>query len=48
VGLPTLSHLNRNKVKGFSVSTIIALCRFFECGVGDLIVHIDTDTQTGE
>lgn len=37
---PTIHRLVRGTAKRYDANTLDALCRFFGCGVGDLLVHV--------
>jgi putative transcriptional regulator len=35
----TLSRLAENKIRRFEAETMSALCKYFECGIGDILQY---------
>jgi putative transcriptional regulator len=42
----TLSRMAKNKMTRFESKTLCALCKYFCCSVGDLLVYEDEDAPT--
>jgi len=47
ISLANLSILKNNKCKAVRFSTLSSLCRILECEVGDILVYMEGDDESG-
>lgn len=45
---PTIHRLVRGTARRYDSNTLDALCRFFDCGVGDLLVYVPDEPNSEE
>ncbi|MEC0666328.1 helix-turn-helix transcriptional regulator [Priestia flexa] len=48
ISRPTLTRLYDEETKQLDFATIGILCEFFDCGIGDLLVLEESDSQESE